>query len=248
MIIPRTKDARMTTENDTVVESGGKRQKRPAPGTKLSRAAALAVAKSISDRELGAGKTKIGKVVQTWHPACQLLPRMTKDEYDDLLEDIRNNGQRHPIIVDEAGKGLDGRHRYWAVKELRLVPKIEVFVGDETAKIKLIISENMRRRHLTKQQRAAVAAELASELGAAAHQRQLAGTLASPEAKGKSAAQAAKLIGDVSVATVERAIRRMHTDPQAHGQAKAGTLAKARPTKSKSESRRPPSRRSLRRW
>jgi hypothetical protein len=108
-------------------------------------------------------------------------------------------------------------------------PWVWPVIGSEEEKIALIVSANVKRRHLTVQQRAAVAAELSEKLTEAAKARQLAGTPASTDAKGKAVEQAAKMVGGVSPASVERAKRRMREDPEAHELAKAGKLPKAKP-------------------
>jgi ParB-like chromosome segregation protein Spo0J len=95
------------------------------------------------------------------HPACRLLPALSDEQFAELVADISNYGQRHPIIVDQAGVILDGRHRFRALQELSMEPKVQTFRGKEAEKVALVISENIRRRHLTDQQRAHVAAELA---------------------------------------------------------------------------------------
>ena len=94
------------------------------------------------------------------HPACLLLPELGEQEYRELVDDMRNQGQRHPIIVDGDGVILDGRHRYRACQELFVEPMVETFHGTEAEKIALVMSENIIRRHLTTAQRAAIAAEL----------------------------------------------------------------------------------------
>jgi ParB-like chromosome segregation protein Spo0J len=97
------------------------------------------------------------------HPACELLPEMTEDEYRALVEDMREHGQRHPIIVDESGVILDGRHRWRACQKLGVEPQVRQFEGDDAAKLALILSENFHRRHMTKGQRAMVMALLRPE-------------------------------------------------------------------------------------
>jgi hypothetical protein len=163
------------------------------------------------------------------HPACLLLPAMSDAEYRELVEDIRANGQRHPIIADDDGRILDGRHRWRALQEIGGRPLqsgqvgealVMVYRGTEEQKIALIMSENIHRRHLTTQQRGAIAAELATMKKGARTD------LASVDAM--SDAQAAKVMG-VSEPTVERAKRRMREDPAAHELAKEGKLLKATP-------------------
>ena len=45
------------------------------------------------------------------HELCKLFPVMSGEQFDALIEDIRDNGLQSPIILFE-GKILDGRHRY----------------------------------------------------------------------------------------------------------------------------------------
>jgi ParB-like chromosome segregation protein Spo0J len=161
-------------------------------------------------------------VTGKFHAACLALPEMTEDEFRELARDIFANGQRHPIIVDEQGVILDGRHRWRAITEMGREPEVEVFRGTEEQKVARVMSENIHRRHLTTQQRGAIAAELATM------KRGTRTDLASSDAL--SDAQAAKVMG-VSEPTVERAKRRMREDPEAHAKAKAGTLPKAKPVK-----------------
>ena len=160
-----------------------------------------------------------------YHPACLLLPEMIDQEYRELVEDIRAYGQREAILVDVDDLILDGRHRWRACQELEIVPKIERFTGSEAAKVALVISRNVHRRHLTTQQRAAIAAELATMKSGARTD------LASIDAWSQlSDAQAAKLM-KVSEPSVERAKRRLRTDPEAHAKAKAGTLGRRKPVR-----------------
>jgi hypothetical protein len=44
------------------------------------------------------------------HRFADLLPEMSNDEFSALVEDIRTNGLRVPIVLHE-GAILDGRHR-----------------------------------------------------------------------------------------------------------------------------------------
>ena len=72
-----------------------------------------------------------------FHPACELLPEISEAEFRELVEDIRNYGQRHPIIVDQDGVILDGRHRWRACQKLFITPTMETFSGTETEKVAL---------------------------------------------------------------------------------------------------------------
>lgn len=91
------------------------------------------------------------------HEYAQLFPPMTDAEYRELVEDIRRNGQKQPIITYE-GSILDGAHRARACQELGIEPKAVEFEGDDP--LALVISMNLARRHLTSSQRAILAQKL----------------------------------------------------------------------------------------
>lgn len=90
------------------------------------------------------------------HPAANLFPMMTEDEFDELAEDIREHGQILPIILHE-GKILDGRNRAMACHRLGRAPRVETLICDDP--ISWAISANAKRRNLNKSQLAAVAAD-----------------------------------------------------------------------------------------
>jgi hypothetical protein len=90
------------------------------------------------------------------HPLSDIFPEMPDADYQELKSDIQKNGLLLPIIIHE-GKILDGRHRYKACLELKIEPKYEIFARKEKA-ADFVFSTNSVRRHLTKSQRACVAA------------------------------------------------------------------------------------------
>jgi ParB-like chromosome segregation protein Spo0J len=105
--------------------------------------------------ETEAGTTELG-----FHPLANLFPLMEGADFDELMQDIRENGLREPICVHEC-QILDGRNRYMARMVAGVEPRFEAFpVGEDP--LAFVISRNLHRRHLTVQQRAAVAAELAT--------------------------------------------------------------------------------------
>jgi len=91
------------------------------------------------------------------HPLSAAFPRMSEADHAKLTEDIRQHGQRDPIIMYE-GQVLDGWHRYQSCLELGITPRFQV-LPPETEPAAYVISCNLHRRHLTPSQRAeAVAA------------------------------------------------------------------------------------------
>ena len=96
------------------------------------------------------------------HPFAKLFPLMEGDEYAGLVEDIRLNGLRDAIWVDQHGRILDGRNRMRACMEAGVPCKRQTFEGDDAAILRFVISRNLHRRHLDASQRALIAAELAN--------------------------------------------------------------------------------------
>ena len=122
-----------------------------------------------------------------YHSYANIFPLIEGDDFDDLVEDIRENGLHEKIILLD-GQILDGRNRYRALGRLRetravrgkgwgaysgqpiiaedLDPKagvglFEAYLSDlQGPALDFVISRNLRRRHLTTSQRAMVAADL----------------------------------------------------------------------------------------
>ncbi|WP_431289718.1 MT-A70 family methyltransferase [Burkholderia cepacia] len=94
------------------------------------------------------------------HPAAHLFPAMNDSEFDEFKEDIRQNGQQVPILVQN-GQLIDGRHRYRACCELGIEPKVEEVAAGQSIE-RLIVSLNQHRRHLSDGQRAMIAGRLAN--------------------------------------------------------------------------------------
>src|SRR5712671_1568024 len=92
-----------------------------------------------------------------FHPLCEMFPLMVEDELDALVEDIRKNGLLEPIITYH-GKILDGRNRYRACPLAGVAPRFEPYTGSDP--LAFVISKNVRRRHLTQEQKRDVIAKL----------------------------------------------------------------------------------------
>jgi hypothetical protein len=88
------------------------------------------------------------------HPLAAKFPMLDSDELNALADDIVTNGQQEPCLLDKDGRLIDGRNRLAACEIADVEPRFETFDGDEDAIIALIISRNVRRRHLSKGQQA----------------------------------------------------------------------------------------------
>ena len=128
------------------------------------------------------------------HPLADLFPMMSADEMKALVEDVRERGVQRPIVLLD-DMVLDGRNRYHAARDAGVGYRVVEFTGSDP--VGFVISENMRRRHMTEAQRAFVAAKLA-KLPRGINQH-TARAVCSP-----TQAQAAAAM-DVSVDSVQRA-------------------------------------------
>lgn len=91
------------------------------------------------------------------HRLAKKFPVMKEKEFEDLKKDIRDNGQKVPIICFK-GRIIDGRNRYRALQDLGIEPLIVEYKGKEEDLEKHIDSLNLERRHLSQAQIACVAA------------------------------------------------------------------------------------------
>jgi ParB-like chromosome segregation protein Spo0J len=117
------------------------------------------------------------------HPICLLIPSADEDELQDLTDDIRAHGLLDPIVLFE-GMILDGRNRAAACERAGVAPRYAQFGGGREDALILVISHNLKRRHLTKQ---AIADALV-----AAEDFNLHYTLAEPAAAGETVADGPK--------------------------------------------------------
>jgi hypothetical protein len=102
--------------------------------------------------------------------ALNIFPEANEEDFNRLLEDIRNNGfdQSQPVIVYE-GAILDGWNRYRACQAIGISPAIKKFDGDQSAALRLVMRTN-KRRNLNKGQWATIAVEAEDVLEAIAEQ------------------------------------------------------------------------------
>src|SRR5262245_20614701 len=95
------------------------------------------------------------------HPCADVFPMMTDTELDDLARDIQQHGLREPVTVWHDGARqylLDGRNRLEALTRvgLEITPNHirEYAPSSHVDLAAYVISKNIHRRHLTKEQHA----------------------------------------------------------------------------------------------
>ena len=95
-----------------------------------------------------------------FHRFSEAFPLMDGEPFDQLVADIRDNGQREPVRTYR-GEVLDGRNRFLACEHLGVDPWIvESDAETDEEALAESISCNLHRRHLTTSQRAMVGAML----------------------------------------------------------------------------------------
>jgi hypothetical protein len=95
------------------------------------------------------------------HPAADIFPAMSVNEFSNLCNSIQENGQREPILLYK-DKIIDGRHRYQSCKKLEIEPRFLDWEGDESDILAFVIDVNLHRRHLSESQRGMVAVNIAN--------------------------------------------------------------------------------------
>src|SRR5438128_1322695 len=93
------------------------------------------------------------------HKYAELFPVMDDDQLQELADDVKANGLRLKIVTLD-DKILDGRNRERACR----MAGVEAIYKEYTGKDPLgyVISQNMRRRHLSVKVRAEIAAKIAN--------------------------------------------------------------------------------------
>ena len=88
-------------------------------------------------------------------PMFQFFEPLPADEYAALKADIAKRGVLVPIEYDEEGNILDGHHRYQICQELGIkdFPRVVRRFSSLEEKEEHIVTLNVRRRHLTNEQK-----------------------------------------------------------------------------------------------
>lgn len=98
------------------------------------------------------------------HRHADLFPMLSDEELDELAEDIKKNGLRYPLVVQEIDEVLtliDGRNRREACRRAGVVPATTTLNGGDA--VAYILSTNINRRHMTVGQRAMAVAMILPE-------------------------------------------------------------------------------------
>src|SRR5262249_9421426 len=100
------------------------------------------------------GATSMPKTDFEFHPLANLFPLMEGAEFDELVADIKTNGQHARIILKD-GMILDGRNRYRACLTAGIEPSFacKAYSDQITDPVAYVISANVLRRHLNAEQK-----------------------------------------------------------------------------------------------
>lgn len=107
--------------------------------------------------------TTDGEVVRITeiHATANLFPFIEGEDFDDLVRSLSEQGQHTPVVVAD-GVLLDGRNRLRACVAAGLKPVAVLYDGGDADAFAL--SVNIDRRHLSKGQRAMIAARAMGDL------------------------------------------------------------------------------------
>lgn len=84
-----------------------------------------------------------------FHPYCELFP-LHEDVVDELAESMEAHGWAEgSVVTTYQGMILDGRHRWMAAERVGVVPVVREFEGSDQEALRLVLRENLSRRHLS---------------------------------------------------------------------------------------------------
>src|SRR6516225_4895583 len=89
------------------------------------------------------------------HPLSKLFPPISEDDFNKLAADIKLHGLRQHIVLYR-GQILDGNNRYRACELAGRKPTFADFTGIDADARNYVISANIHRRHLSREDRKAI--------------------------------------------------------------------------------------------
>lgn len=95
-----------------------------------------------------------------FHEVANLFPLMDGKEYDELCQDIKDNGLLEQIWIHPDGSILDGRNRYRACLQVGIEPSYNYWQNYDQTELEFVLSKNLHRRHLNETQRAIIASKI----------------------------------------------------------------------------------------
>jgi hypothetical protein len=150
-----------------------------------------------------------------FHPASELFPLLTGDEFARLVTSIKEFGLLNPIYLHPDGSVLDGRNRYNACLRANIQPHFETYQGDDPEMF--VVMQNAHRRDLDADDRALAAFRLLPYFSVQAKERKQATqfgmdstTIVQTTEAGRAAELAAKAVG--SNRTYVEILIRLHRD------------------------------------
>ena len=102
------------------------------------------------------------------HELSSVFGDMAEDDFENLVQSVKNEGFMDSLIRTHENKILDGWHRYQAALKLNLVRKLMFMNWDEEDEgnaIAFVAARNIERRHLTASQRAQIVVFLNERFG-----------------------------------------------------------------------------------
>ncbi len=153
---------------------------------------------------------------------------MLPEDFDRLRDDIDKNGLRQkPVRLGDML--IDGQNRVLACKQLGREIEFEEYKGDtsDTGIAAYIISVNLRRRHLSPVQRAAIGANLLPYYAQKAHERKVALEKNFSEQELGRASKQVGAIVCVNEKYVERAAKVKQSDPELFERMVSGSVTMA---------------------
>lgn len=172
------------------------------------------------------------KTTRRHHPAAASIPEATREQYEKIREDIREHGQRVPIILSSDGQIIDGRTRDRACRELGIsLLTRPATIAEQTDAVALVISLNAARRHLSPDQMAAIYWSAAEDRASRDALFPATKGKRGKRGAGKTSKGIARKIG-VSQATVERVEKVQREAPEKLADVAKGTVSAVKVLKS----------------
>lgn len=96
---------------------------------------------------------------ELFHPVSAIFPLLDGEEFETLVDSVRDKGLINSIWRDNDGLIIDGRNRYRACLEAGVSPHYKQWDG-EGSLTDFVVAQNIERRHLNATQKALLAKKL----------------------------------------------------------------------------------------